>query len=231
MHSPIILFDVDGTLATAEPKVHFEAFGVAIKKVFGIEASIYELDYHGMTAKGIVYSLLRKRGYDNKTIDAKYKEISENVIKYYLENVDVSTIKPLAGVVQLLEELHKRNFIIGALTGNHKQIAEFKLENLGIRDYFSIGSYGEISENRIELFSVAISQAENKIGEKIDKKLVYYFDDSVKGVLAGKEAGIVTIAVATGNYSLGDLSKINPDFVLENLSVLDKVLKIFSPQH
>jgi phosphoglycolate phosphatase len=49
--------------------------------------------------------------------------------------------------------------------------------------------------------------------------------DSVVDINAGKAAGTKTVAVLSGLYSLKELSEVNPDFVIEKVSELPKLLK------
>jgi HAD superfamily hydrolase (TIGR01509 family) len=49
--------------------------------------------------------------------------------------------------------------------------------------------------------------------------------DSVSDVRAGKAAGALTVAVLSGLFTLDELSKENPDFILQDASKLPKIIR------
>ena len=49
--------------------------------------------------------------------------------------------------------------------------------------------------------------------------------DSISDIRAGKAAGTVTAAVLTGLFTREELSKENPDFILDNVSVLSNIVE------
>ena len=49
--------------------------------------------------------------------------------------------------------------------------------------------------------------------------------DSTVDVMAGKAAGIKTVSVLTGLYSREELAKVNPDFIINDISELPKLIK------
>lgn len=63
----------------------------------------------------------------------------------------------------------------------------------------------------------------NKYG--FDKREVMYVDDSVKGVIAAKEAGIVPVAVVSGLHSYDELNAVGPKIILNRLSELINYLE------
>jgi len=225
MHPPILLFDINGVITTAAPKTDLDSYGIAIKKVFGLEASAYDIEYQGMTSKGIFITLLQGK-VSRKKIIANIDRLFRERFEYYIENLTPSELSPLPGIKELLRKLHGRKYVLGALSGVQRTIAEYQLKFLSVLDFFAIGSYGDKYENRIDLFYDAISKAENVLGRRVDKRHVYYFDDSIKGLRAGKKVGVKTVAVATGSHSLDDLMKVGPDFALEDLTDTDLVLNL-----
>ena len=66
---------------------------------------------------------------------------------------------------------------------------------------------------------------EEKFGFKFHNN-VFIMGDTPRDITAGKEAGIKTIGIATGNYSKKQLENAGADFVFEDLKGTDKVLRI-----
>ncbi len=62
MKSKLALFDIDGILIIGKNKVHRESFSAAIKKVFGLDTDIDEIQTSGKTDTGIIFELLERKG-------------------------------------------------------------------------------------------------------------------------------------------------------------------------
>ncbi len=128
----------------------------------------------------------------------------------------------MKGVVELLERLKVRDAVMGIVTGNLEDIAWQKLRKAGIDKYFSVGGFGSDSPIRTELVKIAIKRARMASGP--DR--VFLIGDTPKDIIAGKEAGVKTIGVATGMYSREELKKAGADYVLDNLEDADEFLRI-----
>ena len=55
---------------------------------------------------------------------------------------------------------------------------------------------------------------------------MFLIGDSPSDVEAGNANGVITLAVATGFYSAEDLAKLNPGYVLPDLSNTEAVLSL-----
>jgi phosphoglycolate phosphatase-like HAD superfamily hydrolase len=75
------------------------------------------------------------------------------------------------------------------------------------------------------MVKIAIKRAKEKFNFKGE---VFVIGDTPNDIIAGKEANVKTIVVATGVYSKKKLMKFNPDYVFENLEDTNKIIKIFS---
>jgi phosphoglycolate phosphatase-like HAD superfamily hydrolase len=49
-------------------------------------------------------------------------------------------------------------------------------------------------------------------------------EDSTTGILAGKRAGVYTIAVTTGYYKVKTLADLKPDYIIEKLRDLLEII-------
>lgn len=87
-------------------------------------------------------------------------------------------------------------------TGNVRPVAEIKLATFGLDRHvdFEIGGYGEDAEGRADMIRAALRRADARPEDAV------ILDDTVAGVEAGREAGVFTVAVATGKTSVGELA-------------------------
>lgn len=212
----LVLFDVDGTLVSTDVfRHHKKAFAEAFRCVYSTETTIDTITHYGMTDKKIIISVLKKFGLDRNRIEEKIDLAMGYMIKYFEKQISSEKIVPLPGVLELIKTLTKKNIMLGLVTGNIENIARTKLEKASIYKYFKLGGFGNEDTVRSNLVKLAINRAE-ELG-LVGNKSVFVVGDTPEDIKSGKNAGVKTIAVATGNYSRKELKEANPDFVLKDL--------------
>ena len=195
----------------------------SIHFIWGIEASISHINYHGMTDQEIITRLLEKYDVDAETIRSNLKDCVEYMPVKYNEIVKSENIVMLEGVFDFLTELGRNGFILGLVTGNLEKIARAKLKKIGINHFFEIGGFGSDHINRANLVKIAIRRAEEKFGIDNNKK-IFLFGDTPQDMKAGKAGGVMPIGVTTGIYSSDQLLAAGAHKVLPNLKDTDDIL-------
>ena len=221
----LILFDVDGTLIKGS-RVHYESFLFAMNKVFGINDDKLGTP-PGSTDKFDILEIGKRNGVEKSEIENNLKKIYNFMIKYFEENVNSDEKLMLnLGVKELLEKLNKeKNYIVGLLTGNIEQIAWLKMKKLGIYHYFKLGAFGGVTHIRSELVPIAIRKAKEKFKTKIRKEDVFIVGDTPNDIKCGKDNGVRTTAVCTGQYTREELEKYQPDYIFDDLTNTDEFLE------
>jgi len=214
----LILFDVDGVLI--KEGTFINRYSAAIKKVFNVNVDIKRITTSGKTDTLILLELAQSVGISESEVKRHINKLRNSAIEYVKKHIYKTKIYTKDGVKSLLNELKNKGYLLGLVTGNLKKIAKIKLEKINLYQFFDLGGFGDTLIPRNKIIKEVIEKA------KISKNNVFYFGDSPLDVMAGKDVGIKTIAVATGNYSTKDLQKLNPDFVFENLSNLKKILSV-----
>jgi len=219
----LVLFDIDGTM-TRGNSGHWNAFAKALKEVVNIDINKVDWPgYMGYTDTGILYDQLRRN--DVEITGHLMQRLFDAMGKYF-QKEDLSDMRLLDGVEDLLKELSKHDdIIIGLVTGNLEIIAFTKMKHFNIREYFVLGGFGHISDVRSELIHDAIHQAEEKFG-KIDKKNVFIIGDTPRDTQAAKDAGVKIISVATGRHTIEDNRKSYPDYAFDNLRDTKRILEV-----
>ncbi|MFL5523487.1 MAG: HAD family hydrolase, partial [Gemmatimonadaceae bacterium] len=115
----LVLFDIDGTLLNSGGMGR-AAMQRALDKVFGSPGNP-SYRYDGKTDKQIVRDVMRLEGHSDEHIDSRM----EKLLELYLEGLHEAAksrkfnVRPLEGVVELLDALEPReDVILGLLTGN-----------------------------------------------------------------------------------------------------------------
>jgi len=220
----LVLFDIDGTLIR-NTQAHKIAFSSGFKQVYGISASIDSINHHGLTDQQIIKEVLSKHGLKEKVIEEKIKECMEAMVNSFRGAIKTEEIYLLPGVKPLLETLHKMGLLLGLVTGNLQEIAEGKLRKASIYHYFKVGGFGSDAPQRATMLKIAIDRASKIIG-KIQPQDVFLFGDTIYDVMAGKQVGVNTIAVATGSYSEEMLK--DADIVVSSLEDTQSIVNIIT---
>ena len=212
----VALFDIDGTLL-----VTGGAGAVAWQRAFleshGIEANIEEHTHAGMTDPEIAEIVFR----EVIGRDGSEEEIAK-AIANYLAHLEAAVnessgyeVKP--GIEALLERLSGEGVLLGIVTGNIESAAHLKLARGDLNRFFSFGGYGSDSRDRTELTRRAVERAGSVLGETPDPAETIAAGDTPRDVEAGHGAGIRVVGVATGSYSVAELSDAGADWALETV--------------
>jgi len=223
----LVLFDIDGTMLRSGGvgRVSMEA---ALMEVFGAPGSP---DYHydGKTDKQIARELMRLEGFTIQEIDAQM----DAVIDAYLETLrrelttGARTVHVFDGVRELLDELDREErVVVGLLTGNVEAGARVKLEAAGIDiTRFRANAFGSDHEHRPELPAVARQRACELLGAEINGNRMIVIGDTPADIKCGEAIGARAIGVATGRYTVEQLSQYEPYAVFATLADTEAVMQ------
>jgi len=210
-----LLFDIDNTLLKGS-KSHRQAFHEGFTQVFGIRGDVEAINPHGKTDRQIITEVLTQNGVDGETIAEGLNECMGVVAHTFTELVKHEQLIVLDGVVELLEFLGSYPLLLGLVTGNLESIAWEKLQRTGLKKYFFFGGFGSDHSIRSRLVAIALNRARVHCS-KAASYPVFLIGDTPRDILAGKKAGVLTVAVATGVYTQDELHRHKPDIVLSSL--------------
>lgn len=134
--------------------------------------------------------------------------------------------RALAGAPEILAELSTRSDVVQSLvTGNLPVLANYKLEAFDLHHHidFEIGGYGSLSEHRHDLVEAAITQAKSKHGTSFESVVV--IGDTPHDVAAGLHHGTTTVGVATGRFTMEELTESGAHVALPDLADTPAVAK------
>ena len=224
--SKILLFDIDGTLLMTGG-AGAEALNLAFHRHFGIEGAWRGIVPDGKTDPMIIEEMaVRALG---RALDtAEYEKICSLYLEFFTERLPKSErFRLLPGVQFLLQSLAGReDLVLGLATGNFEAAAWQKVGHGGIRDFFKFGGFGSDSRDRGELTRTAVLRGLEFLGRETGPENIFVIGDTIYDVMAGKKAGVRTVAVATGNYNGAHFREHSPDYILNDLSDARAFLRI-----
>lgn len=227
MKRKLVLFDIDGTLLLTAGAGR-RAITRALAEQLGAEPEFGLVHFDGKTDPQIVVELLVAAGSSSPPAPGRIDALCDR----YLELLEVELAatrgqtRLMPGVLELLERLDTEDgVVLGLLTGNLAAGAELKLRAADLDPgRFVVGAFGSDSPHRTDLPGIAVRRAERLFETRPHGEAVVIIGDTPADVECGAEISARTIAVATGSFSLEDLSAQGPYAAFLDLSETDRVL-------
>ena len=208
----VLLWDIDGTLIrTKRPNSSSPHKNVLRRRGYSFDEA--RLGLSGFTDYEVFLELVNNDGDElNETqLRGIFYELDEEA-----QNLDKESLFDLyPGVRSILEVLSLRGWAHGILTGNTSARMAAKLKLAGISDYFTEDflyscNFGDSRED-------IARNARNALNHK-NQHRVLIIGDTPKDITAAKFSGFPIISVATGSFSMTDLSNFGPNLLLKNLA-------------
>ena len=224
--TPLILFDIDGTLLRRSGPHHRQALEAAVHQVTGAVATTESIPVAGMLDGVILTLMMKAAGLRMKAIGKALPEVMARAQQIYGESCPDLRRRVCPGVRQLLPRLARRGAVIGLVTGNLSRIGWTKMERAGLRPHFRFGAFAEMGRTRGELARMARRQAVAE-GWVTRRSPAVLIGDHINDIEAARAAKMRSVAVATGVLAAAELAPHRPDFLLDDLRSfdLDEVLR------
>jgi phosphoglycolate phosphatase len=211
----VVLFDIDETL------VHTGGSGgrswkMAFEDLYGIPADIGAHTSAGETDPQVARATFKGVLHREPTTD----ELSHLYARYLMHLADDIVVsehyRVLPGAESTLVRLAEAGVILGIVSGAMEGAARTKLVPADLNRYFLFGSYGSDSPERAELTTIAIGKAA-RLHDQLTPAQVFVIGDTPHDLDAAHAAGAVAVGVASGKFSVDELSQAGADHVLSSL--------------
>jgi phosphoglycolate phosphatase-like HAD superfamily hydrolase len=211
----VLFWDIDGTLLTTKRAGVF-ALEEAAREVCGTAPDFAHLKTAGLTDHEVAVLAITDSGADASP------ELASAFLRAYErhlpDRLGWRQGGALPGVVAILDELEDRPDVVSLLlTGNTPVGAKAKLEHYGLARYFAGGAFCVDGDDRPGIARRALTVAAEHAGGSVDPQSTYVIGDTPHDVRCGNEIGARTVAVASGSYSVAELSADDPWLALERL--------------
>ena len=223
----LLLFDIDGTLLITNG-AGTRAVSRAFERVHGVNVAMEAIDAAGKTDPLILREMC-ENGLGRHHTEEEAQQVYKHYVVYLEEEIKIAEVTIMPGIRTLLKILSMReDLVLGVATGNIEEGARIKLEHSGLDTYFRFGGFGSDSENRRDLIRRAIERAGEDGYHKRDFEEIYVIGDTPFDIIHGRAAGARTVAVATGSYTSEELGKHKPDYLYDDLTDVNSVIRMFN---
>ncbi len=218
----LVLWDVDGTLTSLVP----DPVVLFVRNLRAFPAQLNEYPdegfTHGRSERDIVREILRRniggRATEHMVTGAmRILQMKSAEIRAEYGRI----IRPLPGIVDVLEWLRARQISTTVVTGNSFQAAVDKLTATGLTGLLEApcGGYAEDRLDRHALIGTALARCAEWFGRPVARSRVLYVGDTPQDVEAARQAGVSSVAVGTGQFGVTELECHAPLASLRNLAV------------
>jgi HAD superfamily hydrolase (TIGR01509 family) len=195
------IFDMDGVILDSEP-IHFEV-DILTMEHFGVQIEKEQLErFVGMTNPEMWHIL--KLEYQ---LTSSVEEIIEYQLTEKINRIQLQSIKPIEGIIELIRQLRSHRIPIGLASSSPRRFIEAVLTKLRIAEDFECVVSGEevpLGKPAPDVYLEAASQ----LG--VNPTDCYVLEDSRNGIAAAVAAGMRVIGYVNLNSGNQDLSAANP---------------------
>jgi phosphoglycolate phosphatase-like HAD superfamily hydrolase len=202
----VLFWDIDGTLLTTAKGGMF-AWDDAVKEITGRDFQLESMRIPGMTDYQIAVRTLESLG---MPADG---DLLDRLVRRYEALLPTSLPRKagrvLTNVRPILESLAGRDDVQSyLLTGNTRGGAHAKLTHYGLWSFFPDGAFAEDAGERSMIAQRAMQLARR--AGPLTETDAFVIGDTPHDIDCANAIGVRTIAVATGGYSLDELSAHRP---------------------
>jgi phosphoglycolate phosphatase len=220
---PLILFDIDGTLVRRAGPHHREALVEAVRAITGYDTTTDHIPVQGMLDRDIITWMLKDAGVKDPAIRKFMPAIIRRAQWVYSRRLpETLRDKVCPGVVDVLKRLRQDACVVGIVSGNLSAIGWKKMQRAGLRRYFRFGTFAEEGRTRGDLVRIAIQYA--RLFHVKKNSPISLIGDHPNDVMAAKQNGVRSVAVATGIATRDELSAYHPDVLVDDLCALNPEL-------
>lgn len=200
--SSLILFDFDGTICPSYPlfidQVNFLADEYHLRKIRTEEVE----EFRNRTPQQIMKTL----GVSLFKLPFLLRKARRNVQQQLLE------LKPVPGIIEVLQELKRRHYSLGILTSNSQENVLLYLQKYKI-DFFDFVYTGNNVFGKAKHLKTILKKMHLK-------NRAIYVGDEMRDMEAAQKSHFTSIGVTWGYNSLALLQESHPDFISETPSQL-----------
>lgn len=212
MQPKTVIFDLDGTLGDTLPLI-YRAFNAALEPEYGRTLSEAEI----RTLFGPPDNHILRRLLPGPAGDAAFQRYLDVYVRDHAELAHA-----FDGIKDLVLRAKTAGYRIGVVTGKSRQTALYSLEAFGLLDAFST-VYGGDDVEKQKPDPEAVVNILRDLGHQPGDP-GFFVGDSAADVIAGRAAGLRTVAVTWGSPDHDELFASHPDIVVDTMDELAEAL-------
>lgn len=212
-----LIFDFDGTLVNTLEDLKDSINMALVSNGFKKQYSIDETKH--LIGKGIRVLCTRALNYCSHSLEDEEK-VYKSFYDYYSKN-QINKTKPYPSVIETLKEIKKRNIKIAILSNKKHENLQEIVSNLFPKNLFDI-AFGKKDEFPLKPSPDSLCHILDLLN--VTKEEVLYIGDSDVDMETARNANVKKIAVTYGYREKKLLENYNPEYIIDDISELLKII-------
>lgn len=214
----LIFFDINGTVIKRDSRTDIP-YGKAIDIYLGLENGMDGVNTSARSDKDVFMEVLEKT--DKAFSDDLWKGFMAEYTKQLELFKTTDVWRENADACSFIEKLSKTDHKLSMITGELKIGAEYKLEKIGVWQYFPTGGFGEDGLRRFDIADTAFEKAKALYGDTHDE--IFIIGDTLLDIKTARHLGAKVISITTGSNSREELAELNPDYIIDRFEEIEEL--------
>jgi phosphoglycolate phosphatase len=222
----LLLFDIDGTLLLSGG-AGMRAMTRAFHETFGVPNAFDGMPPAGRTDTFLLAgAFARAEVEDSPAHHARFRDAYVPILVDEIAKRGHGRYGVMPGIEALLTSLRSQGgWHLALLTGNYEGAARIKLRHFGLDGYFDWGVFGEESGDRRVLGRIALERAREREIPETSCSAAIVIGDTPDDIACAHAVGARSLAVATGSFTVDELTAAGAHVALVDLSDTESVLR------
>lgn len=212
-HTPILLYDIDGTLLRVKHDFLLALISEQLNRVKVPKPDGQVKSFAGRTDRGIFMEIIGKR----PDAENLFMQLKENYSSAMLNQLKPEFIDEIDDAAESVWEAVELNIPVGLCTGNFRPVAMKKVETAGLPGVFKFGGFGGSHSSRNKLPGEADREYRSLFNDTPEARRYVIIGDTPNDIRCAKHFGALSVAVTTGMFSKEELVAERPDLILPTL--------------
>jgi phosphoglycolate phosphatase-like HAD superfamily hydrolase len=214
----VIFFDINGTIVKRDSRTDIP-YQNAVDAFLDVTNGMEGVDTSARSDKDVFMEVLERHG--ESFSEEKWKEFLEIYEQQLKKFATTDVWRENADAVPFIKKVFEKGYKLALISGELRIGARYKLEKLGVWQYFLTGGFGEDGLRRFEIAETAMKNVRNMSYASITE--IFVIGDTILDIKTARHLDAKVISIATGSNSYEELKAESPDYLIRKFAELDEL--------
>lgn len=214
----VIFFDINGTIVKRDSRTDIP-YKNAIDAFLHVSNGMEGVDTSARSDKDVFMEVLER--HDDSFSEEKWKEFLEIYEQQLKKFATTDVWRENADAIPFIRKVFEKGYTLALISGELRIGARYKLEKLGVWQYFMTGGFGEDGLRRFEIAETALKKVRDMSYAPINEMFV--IGDTLLDIKTARHLDAKVISIATGSNTFEELKAESPDYLIRKFAELDEL--------
>jgi len=214
----LIFFDINGTIIQRDERTDLP-FEYAVKELLDVNNPMNSIDTSARSDKDVFIEVLSN--FKIQFTEALWEDFLTLYEKQLKIFKDTDVWRDNVDAVSFIKWLSETEHELALITGELSIGAQYKLEKIGVWQYFKCGGFGEDGLKRFEIAEAGLKKAQTMF--EYDRIIV--IGDTILDIQTARHIDAEIISITTGSHPKELLMTLNPDYIIDEFWEIEHKFK------